>query len=276
MPSTYAHYRMGEQVRKHMSAGQKRVVGKGQSLQLYRIGLHGPDIFFYYHPLLKSAVNRTGGQVHDRSGGEFFRHARQVVLRHPGDDRYLAYVYGVLNHFALDVTCHGYIAEKIAESGVSHGEIEVEFDRELMLRDGKDPVRQTLTNHILPSRENARVIAAFYPGITARQIESALRGMIVYNRLLLAPSRTYRRVLFSVLKLAGKYESLHGQVVNYHANPACADSTRKLLGLYRIASGRAIDFLGEFDSYLREGKPLGALFSLNFGSVPAEAKGEGR
>lgn len=59
----------------------------------------------------------------------------------------------MLNHFALDVSCHGYIDEKIAASGISHTEIEVEFDRMLMLMDGKDPLRQNLTEHIVPCME---------------------------------------------------------------------------------------------------------------------------
>ena len=48
-------------------------------------------------------------------------------------NHYLAYYYGFICHFALDATCHGYIEKRIHESGVSHGEIEVEFDRFLMI-----------------------------------------------------------------------------------------------------------------------------------------------
>ena len=37
----------------------------------------------------------------------------------------------LLCHFSLDVMCHGYIDEKIQAGGVSHAEIEIEFDRML-------------------------------------------------------------------------------------------------------------------------------------------------
>lgn len=53
MPSTYAHYRMGQEVIKQVSAPARDIIMKHK--QLYDIGLHGPDILFYYHPANISA-----------------------------------------------------------------------------------------------------------------------------------------------------------------------------------------------------------------------------
>ena len=46
------------------------------------------------------------------------RHAIKVINRHKKKEQYMAYAYGVICHFALDMTCHGYVDEKIAESGI--------------------------------------------------------------------------------------------------------------------------------------------------------------
>ena len=102
--------------------------------QLYLIGLHGPDILLYYKPLKSNPVNRIGFGMHERPGMEFFRYAVKVIEKKKNKEPYLAYMYGVMCQFALDVSCHGYIDKKIAESGVTHAEIEVEFDRMLMDR----------------------------------------------------------------------------------------------------------------------------------------------
>ena len=125
MPSTYAHYRMGQQVRSMLDGNEKKIVEKYP--QLYLIGLHGPDILFYYKPLKSNSINSIGY--------ELFERARKVISEKKDREPYLAYTYGVLNHFALDVSSHGYIEQKINESGISHAEIEVEFDRELMVMD---------------------------------------------------------------------------------------------------------------------------------------------
>ena len=92
-----------------------------------------------------------------------------MLKNHGGREAYLAYIYGFLCHFALDVRCHGLIAEKMARSGLSHAEVEVELDRELLSLDGFEPTRKKLTGHIVPSHKNAEVIEAFYPGISARR-----------------------------------------------------------------------------------------------------------
>ena len=80
--------------------------------------------------------------------------------------------------------------KKIQVSGITHTEIEVEFDRCLLVRDGKDPLRQRPTEHIIPTPENAQVIAPFFPTVTVKTVERSLRSMIMYNRLLIAPSRS--------------------------------------------------------------------------------------
>ena len=48
-----------------------------------------------------------------------------MLKAHESDARYLSYACGLVCHFALDVTCHGYIDEKIEASGATHTEIEV-------------------------------------------------------------------------------------------------------------------------------------------------------
>ena len=147
MPSTYAHYRMGKEAAEELTGEAWHTLSMYR--QLYLIGLHGPDILFYYRPLKSNVINGIGYGMHGRPGVEFFEHAVKVIENKENKAPYLAYMYGVMCHFALDVTCHGYIDEKIEKSGVSHAEIEVEFDRMLMEKDGFDPVRHSLTDHIV-------------------------------------------------------------------------------------------------------------------------------
>ena len=55
MPSTYAHYIFGQQIRGRLSGYERKVIDKYP--ELFNIGLHGPDILFYYRPLCKNKVN---------------------------------------------------------------------------------------------------------------------------------------------------------------------------------------------------------------------------
>ena len=260
MPSTYAHYRMGKEVAEELTGEAWHTLSMYR--QLYLIGLHGPDILFYYKPLKSNVINGIGYGMHCRPGVEFFEHAVKVIENKDNKAPYLAYMYGVMCHFALDVTCHGYIDEKIEKSGVSHAEIEVEFDRMLMLKDGFDPVRHSLTDHIVPSMRNAKVISCFYEGTTPEQVMQAPEGMIKYNRLLLAPSGLKRMFVDGLLKLSGNYKEMHGLMVNYNANPLCKDSNEKLMGLYGKAKKLAVQLINEY-SAIDDWNPI---YEYTFGS----------
>lgn len=269
MPSTYAHYRMGQEVLEQVSDPARSIIMKHK--QLYDIGLHGPDILFYYHPLRTNPVNAIGYGLHERSGKYFFGKAAEIIEKAHDKEAALAYIYGFICHFALDSTCHGYIDEKIAQSGVSHTEIEVEFDRSLMIEDGKDPVRQDWTKHIVPSMENAEVIAHFFPGAEPKQVKKALKGMIRNNQLLLAPSGLKRKMIYAILRLSGNYKEMHGLLVNFKANPACKDSTEKLHQMYAVAENRAVMLIDEYGKYMTKEDTLNALYNYTFSGKEKEA-----
>lgn len=114
MPSTYAHYRMGKETAEELTGEAWHTLSMYR--QLYLIGLHGPDILFYYRPLKSNVINGIGYGMHGRPGVEFFEHAVKVIENKENKAPYLAYMYGVMCHFALDVTCHGYIDEKIEKA----------------------------------------------------------------------------------------------------------------------------------------------------------------
>ena len=170
MPSTYAHYRFGKEVFAALPEGTAEIVREARGL--YDIGLHGPDLLFYYKPLGSNAVNRIGFGMHAEPAEKFFVPAAQIVRN--GGAAQAAYAYGFICHFALDSACHSYIENKIRLSHVTHTEIESEFDRSLLLEEGKDPLSASLTAHIAASEENARVVAPFF-GVSEKQTYKALR-----------------------------------------------------------------------------------------------------
>lgn len=268
MPSSYAHYRLGQHVRQRINEPAKKVIEAYP--ELFLIGLHGPDILFYYKPLGKNKVNETGYRMHDFPGKQFFTEAAEVIKEHKGKDAYLSYVYGFICHFALDVTCHAYVEEKIQASGISHAEIEVEFDRELLIMDGFDPIRKKLVDHIVHSEENAKIIQAFYPSITEKEVLKALRSILFYCNFLVAPSKFKRNLILTGLKIAGCYESMHGQIVNYEKNMDCADSTEKLVGYFEDALELALSLINEYDEFLNQKQPLNEIYEYTFGGVLPE------
>ena len=67
-----------------------------------------------------------------------------------------AYIYGFICHFALDSECHPYVEKMIQKSGIGHSEIEMEFDRYLLIEDKFDPLTYRQTEHIHATEEKCK------------------------------------------------------------------------------------------------------------------------
>ncbi len=272
MPSTYAHLVFGRSLLASWPKKLRRAAGA--NIELFLIGLHGPDILFYYRPLKPNPVSAVGFGQHEKPAAAFFGPAAELVHRSDesirADQR--AYLLGFICHFALDLACHGYVERKIRE-GVSHSEIEVEFDRSLMVDDGLDPLRHVLTGHIHPGKENAALIAPFFPGVTAGETDKALRGMIFYNRLLLAPHRWQRDFVTGLLKLTGNDIEMRGLMVKLEPDPRCADSCLRLKKLMAKAEKQCTELAAEYMRCLEdETLPLPEAMKFTFGPAPGWEK----
>ena len=66
MPAFYTHYRFGCDVLKQLPEDIRSICTAHRGL--FDIGLHGPDIYFFYRPVLPNKVNRIGYAAHKRSG----------------------------------------------------------------------------------------------------------------------------------------------------------------------------------------------------------------
>lgn len=265
MPTTYAHYRLGKHVAEALPAAAKETVLKNR--ELFDIGVHGPDIFFYHNPIVKSDIVRLGEWMHHEPGGAFFTRAALIVHKNKNKEAHKAYLYGFLCHFALDVTCHGFIGEQIEKTGIGHFEIEAEYDRELLENDGYDAVSKCLTGHLHATDQNAAVISDFWNEVDKKQTKKTLKRMIFFLNLLRAPSYAKRGILFGVMKLVGLYEPLHGLVINYMENPACRESTDWLMEHFDEAVQLAVSLIAEYEKYLQNGGKLSDTFSFDFESV---------
>lgn len=264
MPTTYAHYKFGKEVISALPRPLQTSVE--QNRELFDMGLHGPDLLFYYRPAMKNTVNTQGYELHDKMADIFFENAVHVIenSENPGAAR--AYIYGVICHFALDSECHPYIEKMIQTSGISHSEIEMEFDRLLMKEDYINPVRHLSTGHIHPSRENGEVIAPFYQDLTPQIIEKCMKSMIFYHKVLLAPGKTKRRLLFGGMKLIGAYNGMHGMVMSLEPNPECREYCRLLKRLFAGAVPLAAGLIIQYQKRLFQGGELPSRFHRTFGA----------
>ena len=75
MPTTYAHDLFGQRVYTFLTPEIRQVIRKNKNL--FRIGLHGPDILFYDIP--NTRVTGTGIAMHREVAAPFFERGMTLV-----------------------------------------------------------------------------------------------------------------------------------------------------------------------------------------------------
>jgi len=240
MPATYTHYRFASDVLQQLPEPLQSRIAPNRAI--FDLGLHGPDVFFYHAPLMKSSVNRLGASLHEQCGIQLFR---RFAALHDGSDAAFSYLAGFLCHFALDSTCCPYL-EQMELLGVSRDLLETQLDRSFLLLDGKDPVSTDLAAHIDPSHQTAKVAIGFFPQVSQSQFDQALKQMIFFHRLIQPRTKAKRSLLNAAVSVVGVRDGLAARVMQDHDLPACKQMVTHLRGLYAEALPLAAALIAQF------------------------------
>ena len=81
MPAIYAHKMFGERILSCLS--RERFPEIFAHPEAFALGLHGPDVLFYYRPLHKNPVSAKGDAMHEASAAPFFARARDIIKNTP-------------------------------------------------------------------------------------------------------------------------------------------------------------------------------------------------
>ncbi len=261
MPTTYAHNVFGKAVFQKLPVELKNIVQENS--MAYQVGLHGPDVLFYYKPFEKNSVNELGTRLHEEIAAPFFKRCK-VLLEKNGDPAVLAYVMGFICHFMLDSVCHPYISEYMERTGARHDEIETEFDRQLMLLTGKNPFRCRPGSFIRLEKKTLSIMCEVFESVGVPELKKALKSMRFYTGVVVRPTKMGRCLLTNGMKLIGIYEGMHGRVMRTIPVKRCEDSTRQLQELFQLSVPETVTVVEDFCSTLHDIEYLNARFERNF------------
>ncbi len=258
MPSAYAHYRFGTNLLPTLPADMRKTIQRFR--QLFDMGLHGPDIFYYASPMSKAGT--LGIKYHEQTGKEFFNRVCRSLRLNPSEAAD-AYLYGVLCHYCLDSACHPFVTGMDQQGIAEHAQMETEFDRYLLELDGKTPPHsQDLSGMIRLTQGECATVAQFYPAAQERQVRASVKNMAAFLHLLAAPEGLRRNLLKAgVSVIARQFKNV---VMTEGPNPSCARMDAVLMEHYSRAMERFPDMLEQLRDHMTYNAPLGEAFDARF------------
>lgn len=261
MPANYAHYRFGNEMLSTLSADTRRSIQRFRSL--YDMGLHGPDIFFFYNILMDNPVNALGKKFHRMRGQDFFSAVCRRIRLSPSEGAQ-AYLYGLLTHYCLDSVCHPFVTDHSADGKIGHTELETEFDRYLLALDGHPaPEIVDTGKHMKLSKGECVTVAECYPGVRPGQVMQSVHTMAAVAKLLCTPKGNARVAMQKAAQaVANKFSPF---IMGDAPNENCCHLNDALKALYDEAANRFPILREQLIAHLNRNVPLGEEFEKIFG-----------
>ncbi len=262
MPTTYTHDLFGKQLYQKLPEEMQEIIRENKDL--YRIGLHGPDILFYLLPV--PSVPRIGVKMHKEPARFFFERGLRKV-RAGGNKPLLAYLLGFGGHYLLDSVCHPAVNHIDDEGILSHTLSEKELDRAFMLEEGKNPLKFYPSDCIVPKTSYAKVIHEAIPEVSCRKIYWSLRMMKLLTNAMVCDNGGRRK---RALAFFGGFVSKKGTdsaLEHFMDEQPVEGSLRPVIELkqmYKRALEEAPQYLKELYFLSNEGQPLSRRFDKTY------------
>lgn len=245
MPANYTHRVFGREVLGVLSLSTLARIEDHPLL--FQMGLHGPDLLFYYMPISSTPLGKLGYSLHHHTGREVISVMLAAADSLPQDmqDAALSYTLGFACHYLLDSACHPYVYQLIKSGKSDHCTIEAQMDYWLMEQDGSAPLKTDSVSHIAGmTNEDFEVIARLFAALSKidtpdtplkarpRQIALAHRTMQILCHLFGSRHGIVRFLAKLGLLISGTYEKRKGMIFVKSADPAfygCNEHMRKLM-----------------------------------------------
>ncbi len=267
MPDLYTHDHFGRDFLELLPEEEQEIIWMNRTA--YDMGLQGPDFLFYYRPAVPNHLNSYGNQLHTISGKRLFRRFARVMRRDPSDVK-LAYIYGMLCHYALDSNLHPIVNACRDEGVYSHALIETSLDRSFLIDDGLDPLHTPLGRNLKAESfsQAEEEIAQFYPHLTPKQITESFETLISLQALFLMNSDAARKSLDLLLHLYGRHRaSIMGHIMPKEDIPGLAPVITDLKKAYRRTLSLLPYMKEDLLSYISYGTELPDTFEKDFGGL---------
>lgn len=233
MPSIYAHFKFGNEVKKLLKKDEstsKEYAVIEKYPKEFEIGLQGPDILFFYKEEKSDSFKRKGYTLHRKDAYIFFEDSLETVRKYGKNSGQFAYILGYILHFVLDSECHPLIGKAEKQSGCSHARIEADLDYTCLAADGRVPYKFDLSKLVPVEKSVAESILPFCDSdMNTKKIMKMLKNMRRIKRIYYMPHFLKRFIIVRFQNARGKKNRIYQQAVSKFRDEKCAHFTDELM-----------------------------------------------
>ena len=181
--------------------------------------------------------------MHHEPAREFFERAFKVVQVQKNKRAACAYLAGFMTHFILDSTCHPYVRKRIKETGISHTEIETDWDFQVLQKAGEDLDHYKRACHVKNRKEIAMVIAPYFKK-SAKQIRVSLFDMkLVINHIFRSGFGVKRAIAMMIGGYVCPELEIHHHFIPREIHPGDKETCQHLWELYYESQDLCVEMI---------------------------------
>ncbi len=249
MPSIYAHKKFGALVYKALPVDVREIIADGY--ESFLVGLHGPDTHFFHNPGMESEVQAIGSRMHKECFKNQYERALSILNEKDDNDR-MAYFLGCICHYISDSACHPLVSEAMESTGMSHGKIETELERYILLTDGHNPMTYPTSAHLPVNMEVAEAASVFYPGVSSGEFLSALAAMKAAYKICRLPQTGIRNGICKIMEATGNEKKIASLLMSRQKSNMAYPHVKAIYEMMISQVSEAADEIVRFARYYDE------------------------
>lgn len=171
----------------------------------YKLGLLGPDIFFYYATEIAAPRKNIGSIMHTSKTDIFFKNCIEYIINSSGHQKSIAisYLCGFLSHYVLDCNIHPYVywmtnyLNKGKDYLEKHFSLETDIDIKLI----KTYLNNQSQNNFF--RNSEIILSDYEKNIITDMLHYSIRNTYSNSRI------TKRGIKMAILSVQKEHKMLH-------------------------------------------------------------------
>lgn len=267
MPFLITHYIFGLKCLNKIPEEYTQILN--DNIDYFIIGTQGPDILCYHSPFANTKYYTLSKQIHNNQIYDFLSKSKSKFLMSKNRDRILAYSFGYISHFLLDVYCNNYISKSSVVLNTSSNFIKREIENHYINKDSLNIVDRYMKS-IKNTKDITQIISELLD-INEGVIKQSISNMKQYSSIIYVRNKKINTLYAKILNLLNKKNYIDYLIYNNQETTHIAQIVR-INKYFDIAVLHYQKLINNYLDYLLKDSILSDFFLNDFNNLKKQVE----